>query len=79
MPKTKIKDSPCVKCEQYAECTSMCGAWKDWFRETWPIVTGQKRALVCPKCGCRISRDMVLDGFAICPICEEEVEDRVHS
>lgn len=41
--KVEIKDSPCVKCEQYAECTSTCGKWREWFRETWPIVTGQRK------------------------------------
>lgn len=73
--KVKICDSPCVKCASYAECTAKCFNWKEWFRSVWPIVTGQKRCLVCPKCGCHFGREMVVDGFAICPVCESEVED----
>lgn len=72
----KIKDSPCVNCGQYAECFSRCNLWKDWFREVWPIVTGRRCGLTCPKCGGYVSRDTVMGGFAICPVCESEVEDR---
>lgn len=40
--KVKISDSPCAKCEQENGCTWMCGVWKEWFCEVWPIVTGKK-------------------------------------
>lgn len=36
-------DSPCVNCKRYAECNKTCVKWYEWFRETWPIVTGQRK------------------------------------
>lgn len=42
--KVEISESPCVKCEQQENgCTWMCGVWKEWFCEVWPIVTGQRK------------------------------------
>lgn len=32
------------------------------------------KLVICPKCGSRFDEDMLEDGFAICPHCEEEVE-----
>ena len=29
---------------------------------------------VCPFCGCHIEVEKFVDGFAICPMCEKEVE-----
>ena len=36
--KVKIKESPCVLCEQYAECTAGgkgCLEFQNWVHEVW--------------------------------------------
>ena len=33
--------------------------------------------IVCPVCGAYFDKELVEDGFAICPYCEKEVEVNV--
>lgn len=37
-----MNEYPCVKCKQQVNCSGFCPAWKEWFCEIWPIVTGKK-------------------------------------
>ena len=50
----------------------LCGHFSKMMREE--ELKRKAEMVQCPHCGCYVEDNMFLDGFAICPFCEKEVE-----